>query len=219
MGLFGSIGNFFKNALTPPGTSEANRDRARKAKPQELAGGYLRDLDPLIQSQIGFANRIEPMRQGAIDHLMWAGTPNGVQATVDQARRGFTGAELANLPYLRQALTRGGAGIGAMQGAEVAALNRGVTQGNDLAAWFATPEGKQALARMQLAASAYGIPALGDFSNLSSVVYGRPAPAVGPSPLAGVANLGGLLLSQPARAATAPLMLGGGYSPVGGVAM
>lgn len=188
MGLF----DWVTNALTPPGTSEANRDRGRKAKPQEMAGGYLRSLDPLISSQIGFANRIEPMRQEAVEGAMWAGTPNGVRATVDQARRGFMGAELANLPYMRQALSRGGAGIGAMQGAEVAALNRGVTQGNDLAAWFATPEGRQALLRMQLQAASYGIPALGDFSNLSSVVYGRPAPQVGLSPLAGVANLGGL---------------------------
>lgn len=191
MGLF----DFITNALTPPGTSEANRDRGRKAKPQEVAGGYLKALDPLISSQIGFANRIEPSRQRAVEGVMWGGTPNGVQATVDQARRGFMGAELANLPYIRQALTRGGAGIGALQGAEVAALNRGVTAGNDLAAWYATPEGKRALLQMQLAAAQYAIPSLGDFANLSSVVYGRPAPAVGPSPLAGVSNLAGLALS------------------------
>lgn len=193
MGLFDFITKPIKAALTPAGTNAAASDAKAKKKPQQMAQGYLTALDPLIQSQIGFANRIEPDRQRGVQDLMWAGTPNGVRSTVDQARRGFMGAELEALPMVRQALSRGGAGIGAMQGAEVAGLNRAVMSGNDLMAWLASPEGKMALARMRLGAAGMAMPDLSNFGNLSNVVYGRPAPQVGPSPLAGIANAAGML--------------------------
>jgi len=212
-GLFDFITKPIKSALTAPGTNAAASDAKAKKKPQQMAHGYLSALDPLISNQIAFANRIEPGRQRAVEDLMWAGTPNGVNATVENARRGFMGGAISALPIMRQRLSQGGAGIGAMQGAEISGINNATSQGNDLLSWLLSPEGRTALARMRLGAAGMAMPDLSNFGNLSNVVYGRPAPQVGPSPLAGIANAAGMLFGGGmfGGGGGGQQMVGGGY--------
>jgi hypothetical protein len=178
------------HALTPRGTSEANRDRARKAKPQEIAGSTLQTLSPLFGRQAQFALDTEGYRQNNIMDLLRMGTTGGLMENAESARRGFMGNALASSPYLRQAVSRGGAGIGAVQGAELSGINNATSKANDYLSWLLSPEGRMSISRVGLGASGFAMPALNDLNSLASIVYGRPAPAVGPSPLAGIANLG-----------------------------
>lgn len=179
-----------------PGTNAAEADRKSKSNPQRFAGTALASLNPALQSQAQFANRIEPFRQQSAWDQIHAATPGGMMSTVDNARRGFLSNNLANLPALQQIMSMGGTpGIGAMQGAGLHAINGATSQGNDLMAWYASPQGRAALAQMaqQAIAQSQSLPALSGFGNLANIIYGRPAPPVGPSPLASIAGIGAQL--------------------------
>jgi hypothetical protein len=181
--------------FTAPGTNAAEADRKQKSNPQRFAGAALSTLNPTLQSQATFANRIEPFRQQSAWDTIHASTPGGVQSTVDNYRRGVLSNNLANLPQLQQILSMGGAGIGAMQGAGVHAINDANSQGNNMLAYYSSPQGRAALAQMaQMAiAQSQSLPSLSGFGNLASIIYGRPAPPVGPSPLATIAGIGAQL--------------------------
>jgi len=97
-------------------------------------------------------------------------------------------------------------GVGAQQGADVMGFNEANKGANDLQAHLASPEGQRAIA--ELAQSL--------LSSTANVVYGRPAPAVGPSPLNQIAGIAGSFVgggggaASPAPAAAATPSLGGG---------
>lgn len=191
----GSIGKGISSALTPPGTNAANTDRDRKSTVQKGARDAFNWINPAFQSSAQFAANVEPLRQRSVWDSIHASTPWGVQGTVDNFRRGAIGDAVSNLPMLQQILSSGGAGIGSLQGAQFGAINDANSRANELMAWYASPAGKQALAQMAQGAfgQAQSMPLGQTVNNLANVIYGRPQPQVGASPLAGITQMGSML--------------------------
>lgn len=188
--------SFLGSALTAPGTSAANADAKAKKLPQTIAKNRLNDIYPTLISQGQQVNALEPMRQRSVWDSINATSHWGVQQGVESARRGFMDANMSALPSIHQALSQGGAGIGAIQGANYAAINNANNQGNNLMAYWSSPQGRQALAQMSQQSIMQGqsMPALGLMERLSNIVYGRQAPQVGASPLAAIAGIGANLV-------------------------
>lgn len=181
------------SALTPRGTAAANADTNAKKRPQQIAGGLLNTLQPGLEQQTQFAVDFEPQRRRAIWDMYQLGNPYAGSTTAAGVRSGLTGAATASLPGLEQALTAGGAGIGSIQGARAGVLNDAHSRANEILAWYSSPQGKAYLnsIRMQAIQQAQSTPLVNNLGSLSNIIYGRPAPAVGPSPLAGIAGLAG----------------------------
>lgn len=182
-----------KSALTAPGTNAAEDARRKSQQPRDIALGTLNTLKPLINDQAGFQARLEPIRQRSVMDLVRMGSPAGIQGAINTAGRQFMGAATEALPMVRARLGGEGAGIGAVQGAEASLMNEAIRRKNDLIAYFASPEGRQAAYSLALQASQFGMPALDNFNQLASVILGTPMPTVGASPLSGIANIAGLL--------------------------
>lgn len=213
MGFF--LTDAIQSALTPPGTAAAQGDTKSKKYPQTLAGSTLHTLSPLIGQQAAFAGNLEPFRQQGIWDLIHAASPGGMLATSEQARRNYMGNATASLPFLHARLNEGGAGIGAIQGADAGAISGATSKANDLFGWLASPEGQQALAQMRMQATQFSLPALGPFAQLASIIYGRPAPQVGASPLSSIASIAPFFMGGGNPAALAGMAAGGGGAGVG----
>lgn len=190
--------SWLSSALTAPGTSAAETNRDRQSTVQRGARDAFNQINPTLQSQAGFANQLEPMRQRSVWDTINASNPWGVQTSLANSRRGLMDSATANLPAMYQALSQGGAGIGALQGAGYAALNNANSQGNDMLAYWYSPEGRATLAKLAQSSIMQGqsIPALDQIGGLANIIYGRPAPQVGASPLAQIAGLGSQLYSM-----------------------
>lgn len=183
------------NAFVAPGTSAANTARDRQSTVQKGARDAFNEINPLMQDQAKFATQLGPSWQRSVWNNINASSPWGVQRAGENYRTGQMGTTIQNLPIMRQILSRGGAGIGAMQGAELGAVNDANSRANEFMAYWASPEGQRQLALMQQQAIEGGmsIPSLGPANSLAGMVYGRPAPQVGQSPLAGIANIAGTM--------------------------
>lgn len=190
--------SWLSSALTAPGTSAANTNRDRQSGVQKGAVGYFNAFKPSLEGAGAFAGQMEPEWQRAIQNGLNAVSPWGQQASVDNARQGFLTAGMNQLPIIRAIMARsGGGGIGAEQGAQIQAMNGANSRANDLQAWYASPEGKQKMAEMAAQLSGMGMnsPILNAMSQLSNIIYGRPAPQVGASPLAGILGTAAQLYS------------------------
>lgn len=189
--------SWLSSALTAPGTSAANTNRDRQSGVQKGAVGYFNAFKPSLEGAGAFAGQMEPEWQRAIQNGLNAVSPWGQQTSVDNARQGFLSAGMNQLPLIRAIMARNGAGIGAEQGAQIQAINGANSRANDLQAWYASPEGKQKMAEMAAQLSGMGMnsPILNAMSQLSNIIYGRPAPQVGASPLASIAGIGAQLFS------------------------
>jgi hypothetical protein len=165
------------SAFTPGGFNAAQGDSDNKNYVQALVTGLLKQLEPYLKSQTDFYAKLQPFANRSIMDLINSATPGGQADIVSAARRGFTSAATAGLPALMQLLKRGGAGIGALQGAGVGALNSATSAGNNLASWFASPEGRRSAAMNTSAAMGQANPA-GQIGPYASLIYGREHPQV-----------------------------------------
>lgn len=98
---------------------------------------------PRLFAQVGFGNQSEVGRENALSGMAQSFTPEGLQASVDATRAKATGGafdEARSNIALMQA--HGPAGIGAIQGAGIAANNRAYQTANDLQSRLASPESK-----------------------------------------------------------------------------
>lgn len=202
--------SWLSSLLTAPGTNAAQGDQKRKQAPQDVAYHALPTVEQLLQSQLSFQHLLEPIRQSAIQGLVDLNSPLGQSQASDLNRTKLVGAATDQSNIQRQRLARGGFGIGAQQGADVGTFNAANRSANDFQSYLASPQGRTSL--MQILAGASNVPSADLLSNLSGVIYGRPAPQVGPSPLASIAGIAGQL----ATGGTGGLFGGGTSVPAPG---
>lgn len=186
MGLF----DFITNALTPPGTSEAQRDSSRKAKPQEVAGQLLNQFKPTLFSSLKSFQAAQPYADQARKDLFKLQNPSYVEGKVSNTRQKLLEAARLSAQAMSQNL-EGTGGIGLDQGLQIQGQNQANSQANDLMTYYASPQGQAELSRMILELSTQ-FPELDVLSVLNSIIQGRQAPSVGPSPLNGIAQAGAL---------------------------
>lgn len=185
--------SWLSSIFTPSGQNAA--DSQQRAQ-RELAGFALapiRELGPMLADQARLRRSLEPMRARSVWDAMNSATPGGVRAGLELNRAGLRSRAEELIPRLRAALSRGGAGIGALQGAEAQALNDANSQGNDEAAYWYSPAGKAMIARMSQEAAGMAMPDLGPFSSLAAILQGWPKVNVGANPMSQILGTAGQL--------------------------
>lgn len=179
--------SWLSSVLTAPGTNAANTNRDRQSSVQKAAGNVLPDLEQILQSQFAFAKLLEPLRQQITQMLIEQSTPGGQQRTADRYRTGALSGATDAANYKRRRLSQGGMGIGAQQGADVEAYNNAQRDANNFQAGLSDPNRLTGV--LQGISGAMQPPSLDSLGQTANVIYGRPAPQVGASPLASIAGV------------------------------
>ena len=171
--------------------------------PQMLSGALLKGLSPALLGQAELYTSTLPYQGAALRNLMQLTTPEGQESPIEGVRRSATADAGGFADLTKQRLSAGGAGIGAMQGADVSAFNTAQRSANDMRAWYASPQGRAALMQM-ISGAQRGILGLPEMAGLSQISYGRPQPQQsGGFDLGGLGQLAGLAFAPQTGGASA----------------
>ena len=191
MGLFVFITKPIKSALTPAGTNAAQWDSKTKGKPQAMAADFLKRIKPGLDSSLDMWLSTLPQQRQAQKNIFDLATPGGVNRRVSGVRRELLGTARDQARLMSRKFA-GSGGLGLEEGLTIEGENDANRQANDLFTYFNTPKGQAELTNIIMEMSSK-FPGMDVFALLNSIIQGRPAPQVGPSPIAGVGSALGLL--------------------------
>lgn len=188
MGLF----DFVKRALTPPGTSEANRDSSRKGYPQKIAGNLLSEFEPMLMGSARTLRNNQGGIQRAYQNLFDLANPLKVEGRVASTRQKLL-SDAEEEATMLKAKYAGTGGIGLEQGLGIAGRNSANAEANDLFTHFNSPEGIAELSSIIIQLQK-DFPGADIFAMLNAMIQGRPAPPVGADPLTSIGNIASLFV-------------------------
>ena len=191
MGLFDAI----TNALTPSGTSEANRDRNRKGNAQKIGVDLLGAIRPSLMKSADLFNSTFPQAAQAYKNIFSLASPGGVQRKVAGTRGELLGQAREQSRRMSSSFGDAG-GIGLEQGLKIGGENAANQTANDLFTYFQSPQGQAELSNMILELQRR-FPGLDVYQALDAIIQNRQAPQVGASPINGIASAASLFMGNP----------------------
>lgn len=192
---------------------QANLDAYNRLTGLDVNGRYqgynaARYLIPAVYQQLagqlGYYNSLQPMAQQDTSALL--AELSNPDSMARQYRNQANAAGQSTLQSVLQRLRLSGAGIGAIQGAQIGAVNQAASAGNRYQAQLDSPEGRTQRLNSILGVIAGQNPNFGNLEALHGMTVGTPRNASGLDVLGGLA---GNLLSSLSGGASMPY--GGGF--------